>query len=127
MKARRRQRPEDDLQRAVVEMAGWFYPRLFVFHPPNGGARTAAEAGVFKALGVRAGVPDLIVLGPGAVVGFLELKAPGGRLSPWQEHCMDVLEKMGFFVWVVRSVDQAVDAFDWIERESARRRSEGHE
>jgi hypothetical protein len=36
-------------------------PGAFYFHCPNGGKRSKAEGGIFKALGVRAGMPDLIV------------------------------------------------------------------
>lgn len=39
----------------------------------------------FKFAPVVAGNPDRIVLMPGGVVLFVELKAPGGRLSPVQK------------------------------------------
>ena len=36
------------------------YPELkLLYHVPNGGSRNKAEAGRFKAEGVKAGVPDL--------------------------------------------------------------------
>jgi len=56
---------------------------LFWFAVPNGGWRTKAEAGVFSATGVVAGVPDIILIFGGHVYG-LEIKKQGGRLSPVQ-------------------------------------------
>ena len=77
-------RPEQTLQRAVVEHLRWRGAAgLFAFHCPNGGWRSAIEARVFKSLGVIAGIPDLILIHGGQVFG-LELKAEGGRLSPTQ-------------------------------------------
>lgn len=37
---------------------------FFFFHPANGGKRTLAEAGIFQAMGVRAGVSDLFIMFP---------------------------------------------------------------
>lgn len=47
------------------------------FHPPNGGKRSKAEAGLFKAQGVKAGVQDIFIDQPrGAYHGLrIELKA----------------------------------------------------
>jgi hypothetical protein len=43
----KRRRPEQDLQRTVVEHLQWrAVPNLFYFHPANGGARTAVEGAI---------------------------------------------------------------------------------
>ena len=57
---------EDDLQMACVR---WFDLQFSVlswalFHVPNGGFRNRHEAARFKAMGVRSGVPDLLLLIP---------------------------------------------------------------
>lgn len=65
---------EDDLQ---VQCVRWFdlqYPKLDLFHIPNGGSRNrkiskkgvvySPEATRFKAMGVRAGVLDLFLMEP---------------------------------------------------------------
>ena len=78
---RRRTHPEDQIQRAVFDhlrLRG--APRMFAFHPANGGYRKPIEAAVLKGLGVRAGVPDLIAVHEGRCYGP-ELKALGGRPS----------------------------------------------
>jgi hypothetical protein len=53
------------------------------WHTPNGGGRSVVEGVRFKQAGVRAGIPDLLFLRDGNVFG-LELKKPGGVLSPAQ-------------------------------------------
>lgn len=53
------------------------------FHPANGGSRTLAEGSKFKRMGVKAGVPDIIV--PMASKSYhglvIELKRRDGRPS----------------------------------------------
>ena len=75
------------------------YPDLrWLHHSPNGGYRNKREAGKFKAMGVKAGFPDLILLiRRGTFSGLgIELKIPGlrdakdGGAKPnqllWAEH-----------------------------------------
>lgn len=49
------------------------------------------------------GVPDRIVLMPGARIVFVELKAPGKRPGPLQEREHRRLRKLGFDVHVIDS------------------------
>jgi hypothetical protein len=75
-------RPEQAVEAAVFEhLRLRAMPGVFAFHCPNGGARSPIEAKILKAQGVTAGVSDVIAIKGGQVFG-LELKAPGGRLSP---------------------------------------------
>lgn len=53
-----------------------------------------------------AGVPDRIVLVPGGRVYFVELKAPGKRLSPKQVKMATVLERLGHRVEVIDSMEK---------------------
>lgn len=85
-------RPEEVLHRSAVEYLRATLPKPWIcWHTPNGGGRSKAEAGILKAMGVLAGVPDLFVLGPagaqsteqsrGATLLFaIEFKAPAKRL-----------------------------------------------
>jgi len=56
------------------------------------------------------GVPDRIVLLPGKVVVFVELKVPGKKLSPLQLKRKKQLEALGFAVYVLDSY-QALEEF----------------
>ena len=74
-----RAQPEQDLQRAVVRhLEARGATSLVYFHVPNGGLRSRVEAAIFKGLGVRAGVPDIILFASGQFYA-LELKAPGKK------------------------------------------------
>jgi hypothetical protein len=71
---KRRQRPEDCVQRAVCQHLHIRGVRgLLWWHTPNGGKRRPIEAAIMKSLGVRAGVADLILLHAGRIFA-LELK-----------------------------------------------------
>ena len=101
-------RPEQILQRCVFDhlrLRG--QPGAFFFHVPNGGYRTPIEAKIMKGLGVRAGVPDLLVIYQGQVYG-LELKAPNGRTTPQQNCALADMEAAGAHTAVAIGIDQAL-------------------
>lgn len=57
---------------------------------------------IYKFLSSETGVPDRIVILPGGVVWFLELKrARGGRLSARQKHIINKLDTIGANVAVL--------------------------
>lgn len=57
----------------------------------------------FISPGMR-GVPDRIVLLPGAKVAFVELKAPGEEMRPLQKKRASQLREMGFTVYCIDSI-----------------------
>ena len=58
----RRQRPEQAIQRALIQHLGARgVAGLVYLHPANGGARSAVEGAIFKSLGVVPGAPDLLL------------------------------------------------------------------
>ena len=69
---------------------------------PNGGQRNLVVATKLKAEGVTAGVPDLFVPGRRA---FIEVKKPGGRISPAQRDMMVKLRLLGYDCIVAYSVE----------------------
>lgn len=84
-------RPEEALHRACVAYLRASLPAPWlVWHSANGGGRSKAEAGILKAMGVLAGMPDLFVMGPRSVTSgpavvdvprlvAIEFKAPPKR------------------------------------------------
>lgn len=54
-----------------------------------------------------AGVPDRVVLLPGGRIVFVELKAPGKKLSPLQQRLHSVMSALGADVRVVDSIEGA--------------------
>ncbi len=110
----KRARPEDDIQRAVVQYLDRLEAlgRLAYFHVPNGGRRSKAEAQILKGLGVRAGVPDLVIVLPGGTVCWLELKAPDGEASVAQAEWFDRLAALGHRWEIAFGLDQAIAVID---------------
>ena len=116
----RRQRPEQAIQRAVLEhlrLRG--APDLFAFHPANGGYRSPVEAMVLKGLGVTPGVPDVVIVHAGKCFG-LELKAERGRVTPAQLDCHERMERAGAVVGVAVGIDEALA---WLEGHDLLRRA----
>lgn len=86
------------------------YPMLEdIHHSPNGGKRNAREAAKFKRMGTRAGFPDLELLYPnGKYHGlFIELKAPGGKVTKNQKEWMHRLNSRGYYAKVCVGFDEA--------------------
>lgn len=102
-------RPEQDLQIAVASFIERAAPGLLFFHPANGGARSKVEGAVLKAMGVKAGVPDFVILLPNAGVAFIELKAGKGVLSPPQKQWRDDLRARGYLWAEARSIEEVED------------------
>ncbi len=102
---------EARIQAAVVDWIKTVAPGVLVFHIPNGGLRSKAEAARLKWIGVLAGIPDLIVIAPGRRAFFLEVKTEAGRLSTDQLAVHDRLVALGTPAAIVRSIDDARLAF----------------
>ena len=104
----KRNRPEQQIHQAAVQYLRIMenLGELTFFHVPGGGWRTKAGAGIFKSLGVRAGVPDLVLLFSDGRCAFIEIKAPGGYLSAAQKAFRNTVEAMGFPFAEARGVDE---------------------
>ena len=50
------------------------------------------------------GVPDRIILMPGGIMAFAELKSPGKKLRPLQERRKRQLESLGFSVFCIDNI-----------------------
>jgi hypothetical protein len=104
----KRQQPEAQIQRAVIEHLRWrHFPGVFWCHVPNGGYRRPVEAAILQALGTVAGVPDIILIHAGKVFA-LELKAHGRKPTPAQLATMQAMRSAGATVAVAHGVDEAV-------------------
>ena len=124
-----RQHPEDDFQRSVallLNSANWLW-----WHTPNGGRRWKLEAKRFKAMGVKPGVPDILIFErwfcpcldqehdptnqgscdvcAGFYKGFgvaLELKAGKNRVTPAQQQVLTDLQRRGWLCGVCWNMGQ---------------------
>lgn len=112
-------RPEESLQRAIVHFLTFALPKEWIFWatPNQRGTRTVVEQKILRALGVRAGVPDLFVLGPGPHLIAIEVKAPPVLLksgapskakpvvSDAQQEVLALLAANGVPILIARSID----------------------
>lgn len=106
-------------QAAVFEWAEYHigkHPELaYMFHPPNGGSRHAAEAANLKRQGVRSGVPDICLPVPrGGFHGlWIELKRDKyGKLSEPQRDYIRFLSDQGYKAGVCYGADEAIRAIE---------------
>ncbi len=94
-----------------------FWKTIAWYAVPNGGNRGKAEAGRFRAEGVRAGVPDLVFPFPNAGWHglYLEMKAPAPHryaVSSDQREMHDKLTCQGYAVVVARGCIPAIEVLE---------------
>lgn len=106
---------EHQMQCALVQW--WRYecvkyklPENALFAVPSGGMRDQIIGARLKAEGVRRGIPDLLLLVPrGQFHGLaLELKIPGGRISPEQKDVMWFLSSQNYRAMACFGLDSAI-------------------
>ena len=105
---RRRESDEHEIVALWLDVHG-----IVWFHPPNGGSRHVAEAVKMKRMGVKAGVPDFVIIDrppafPEAIGTVIELKADKlSRVRPEQKVW---LSKFGERSWRTAIAHGAVEA-----------------
>lgn len=84
----------------------------WLYHTPNGGRRDSFSAAQMTALGVKRGVPDLIL--PVKVMCcaglVIEMKAEKGRLKAEQDEWLQHYQLEGWTTCVCRSAEEARQA-----------------
>ena len=103
------------IQASIVAFIRAVLPSVIVFHVPNGGLRAKREAALLKWIGTVAGIPDLGLILPDGRSAWIEVKAPGGSLSPEQKAVHKALTDLGHPYAVCRSVDDVKAFFDHID------------
>jgi hypothetical protein len=89
--------------REALEAKGFWCTRLQSGSLPVGTGRDRR----FIKLG-EPGTPDLLVMHP--VFGFLEVKLPGGKLTPAQRLWHEKAARLGVPIRIVRSIHEAIEA-----------------
>lgn len=80
--------------------------------PAGGGG--AKRGGILKAMGLKPGFPDILLLPRGRSACLIELKDEGGALSPEQRDLHHTLRELGCLVAVCRSVRDVADTLrEW--------------
>jgi hypothetical protein len=89
-------------------------------HPPNEGAHKAAYYAKRARLGVKAGVPDVLIFSPPpermtarGVAIELKSQSPTTRLTDTQRDWLESLRQCG---WLARVCHGADSAIDWLQQ-----------
>lgn len=88
----RAQANEHSIQARIMSFLDSALPATYrAFAVPNGGKRDRITGAILKREGVKAGVPDIVIVRQGGSVGFLEVKTATGSLSnsqrDWRDWC----------------------------------------
>ncbi len=104
---------EDDFQKAVANYLD--INKAFWFHCPNGGSRNVIEATKLKAMGVKSGVPDVLIFDQRHDFSGLaiELKVGYNKPSDQQFAIFDELVQRNWMVVVSWSLDEVITLIDW--------------
>ncbi|MBV1701672.1 MAG: VRR-NUC domain-containing protein [Hyphomicrobiales bacterium] len=102
---------EAKIQASIVQWVRLVAPNCLIYAIANGGLRSKREAALLKWTGVQAGVPDLAIVSDGRAC-CLEVKKGKSRLSEAQASIIARLQEIGAGVAVVRSIDDAREAFE---------------
>jgi hypothetical protein len=90
----------------------WLYyaaPEIKLVAVPNAARRTLWEIRQAKKEGLATGFPDMLVMAPGGLIAFIELKRTrGGDVSDNQAEWIERLNRYGFRAAVCRGADEAV-------------------
>lgn len=109
---------ENKLQNSIVLYFNALYPdKRFALFCVNNNSIGGLKGAHMKALGVVAGVSDLILLGPDAKTYFIELKTDKGTQSPAQRWFQQNVVNLGYDYRVIRSLEEFKELVRsvWIE------------
>ena len=106
---------EESIQVACVKWFRLQYPNLVIFAVPNGGSRNLYEAKNMKESGTLAGVADLVIVGNGGKVLFVEMKAGKNKQEDSQVLFQNKVERLGHMYIICRSKEQFMKEVDlWV-------------
>ena len=106
---------EESIQVACVKWFRLQYPNLVIFAVPNGGSRNLYEAKNMKESGTLAGVADLVIVGNGGRVLFVEMKAGKNKQEDSQVLFQNKVEKLGHKYIICRSKEQFMkEVYLWV-------------
>lgn len=114
-KSRKGAPTERTVQRSIIKAAGKL--GIWCCHIPNGSHLAGdsharmRQTVALKADGMRPGMPDLLCFMRGGRVGLLEVKRPGGYLSPQQMACIARIDQFGVPTGAASSVDEAIETW----------------
>ena len=92
----------------AAHLARFVAPGWEFTHPANGEHRDKRTAAKLRAMGVRPGWPDLVLISPDGRFHGLEFKRKGGRLSEPQQAFHEHAKRHGWPIATADSIDGAI-------------------
>lgn len=119
-------RTEDEEQ---MEVAHWLnHANATWCHVPNGGRRSKREGAKFRAMGVRAGVPDILVFGERSARSWpiaIELKRAKPARSVTSEHQKKWIRELRELGWRCKVCFGAAEAIAFLRANEYRSEIDG--
>jgi len=104
---------EDQLTIAVADYLRLQYPKVLFTHIANERQTSPQRGAKLKRMGVKAGMPDLLIFERGTYSGLaIELKIKPNRPTENQERCLDFLAMCGWQCHVCYDFDEAKKIID---------------
>lgn len=115
---------ERQVQRAILQMMGIAFPRVFVFHIPNGAYLGEDEKarkrtmGMLLGDGLKPGAPDLAAYWNHGHA-LLEVKRPGYSPSQVSDKQREIHERLAGMGWTPEIVTSPAEAFAFLKEKGA--------
>lgn len=109
---------EENEQEKVIQWSenkASVWPQLkLLYHVPNGGSRNRVEAAKLKRMGVKAGVPDLVLPIPmGGYAGlYIEMKVGSNKPTKRQQEWIECLKMYGHRVQTCYCANEAIETIE---------------
>jgi len=105
---------EDKLQSSIIKYLDYRHKNVIYTHPSNEGKRTSYERFKLKILGVKAGVPDLLIFNPNKSYNGLaiELKIKYNKPTPKQIKWLTDLEACGWYTTIGKDFDSVIELIE---------------
>lgn len=102
---------ESEIQRQIVDWIRYVAPECMVIAIPNAARRTASGRASNAVPGLTPGAPDLLVIRPKGEVLWMEVKTNKGSATDHQVRFHQNLHVRGHICAIVRSLEDARNAF----------------
>ena len=96
-------KPEAQLQSDIVLLL----KAIGITHFAVSNEATYKRRNLFKSMGMRPGVADLVLVLPGGKVEFWELKTPEGKQSQVQKEFEEEVHLLGHNYFIIRTMEDA--------------------
>lgn len=95
---------EEDMQQAIImrmKQRGDYGYKFRIVGDMNAGKRNKTTGARLKATGMQAGEPDMRIYVKYGRIVFVELKRLGNKASAAQSYWHEILQGLGFDVWII--------------------------